>query len=299
MEIYRQITANNIELKEYPFLKELAMEAYLLENEEILQLDNSNFSDVTVLDAEIALKGGRKTSNRDGRIDILLNYGMDYLSIVELKINEINEDTLIQLNDYLLERKQIVDKYPEFWADKETEPQWVGVLVGTSISPELQRKLQDGYKTECGIPIAGMVLRRFRGMTNEIYVIADTYFKYNYSNRDLSKFEFKGIEFNKSKLVNAVMKSFVEKNPNITYSELEKLFPKHIQGSNGVFTTHDKAQEIFDRTSHKRHYINPKELIQLSDSVIATSNQWGIDNINRFVKHVNNMDNDFKIVISS
>ena len=38
MEIFRQITANNIELKEYPFLKELAMEAYLIENEEIQNL---------------------------------------------------------------------------------------------------------------------------------------------------------------------------------------------------------------------------------------------------------------------
>jgi len=45
------------------------MEAYLLENEEILKLDNNNFNDVTVLDAEIALKSGRKTSNRDGWID--------------------------------------------------------------------------------------------------------------------------------------------------------------------------------------------------------------------------------------
>ena len=42
MEIYRQITANNIELKEYPFLKELAMEAYLLENEDVLKLDKDN-----------------------------------------------------------------------------------------------------------------------------------------------------------------------------------------------------------------------------------------------------------------
>ena len=117
MEIYRQITANNLELKEYPFLKELAMEAYLLENEEILSLDNSNFNDVTVLDAEIALKSGRKTSNRDGRIDILAKYGMDYLAIVELKINEINEETLAQLEDYLNEKEQLLSKYPEFWTE--------------------------------------------------------------------------------------------------------------------------------------------------------------------------------------
>jgi hypothetical protein len=46
MELYRQITANNVELKEYPFWKELAMEAYLLENEEILKLDSRSLNHI-------------------------------------------------------------------------------------------------------------------------------------------------------------------------------------------------------------------------------------------------------------
>jgi len=33
MKIFKQVTAKNIELKPYPFKKELAMEAYLIENE--------------------------------------------------------------------------------------------------------------------------------------------------------------------------------------------------------------------------------------------------------------------------
>jgi len=295
MEIFRQITANNIELKEYPFLKELAMEAYLIENEEILRLDSNNFNDVTVLDAEIALKSGRKTSNRDGRIDILAKFGMDYLAIVELKINEINQETLNQLEDYLTEREQLIKKHPEFWTDNECSPQWIGLMIGTSISPELQRKLQDGYKTESGISIAGMVLRRFRGQTNEIYVIADTFFNYNYTNRDFSKFEFKGVVYNKSRLVNKVVKSYVEKYPTVTYAELEKAFPNWIQGSMGIFTTKENAQEVFDRTGHKRFYIKADELIELSDETIATCTQWGIGNIKTFVDHVNKLNNGFRI----
>jgi hypothetical protein len=58
MKIFKQITANNIELKPYPFIKELAMEAYLMENDSILNLDESDFSDATVIDAEISIKGG-------------------------------------------------------------------------------------------------------------------------------------------------------------------------------------------------------------------------------------------------
>lgn len=212
MEIFRQITANNIELKDYPFLKELAMEAYLMENEDILKLDAENFADVTVLDAEIALKSGRKTSNKDGRIDLLAKYGLDYLSIIELKLHEINEETLNQLEDYLNEKDQLLSNHPEFWLENENEPNWVGVLVGTSISPELQRKLQDGYTTINGIPIAGMIIRRFRSSKNEIFVITDTFFKYNYTNRDFSKFEFKGKIYNKSRLINKVIKNYVELN---------------------------------------------------------------------------------------
>lgn len=295
MEIFRQITANNIELKSYPFLKELAMEAYLMENEDILKLDTENFADVTVLDAEIALKSGRKTSNRDGRIDILAKYGLDYLALIELKINEINDQSLLQLEDYLNERHQILTKHPEFWSEVENEPNWIGVLVGSSISPELQRKLQDGYSTANGIPIAGMILRRFRSIKNEIFVITDTFFKYNYTSRDFSKFEFKGEIYNKARLVNKVVRTFVEENPTISYAELEKKFPQSLQGSIGVFDTKENAQEIFDRTGHKRHYLKSDELIKLSDSIIATSNQWGLGNITHFVNHVNNMNNDYRI----
>lgn len=294
MEIFRQITANNIELREYPFLKELAMEAYLMENEDILKLDSDNFADVNILDAEIALKAGRKTSNKDGRIDLLAGYGIDYLSIVELKINEINDSTLNQLEDYLNERNQIVERYPEYWTE-EVDPKWVGVLIGSSISPELQRKLQDGYQTPDGIPIAGMVVRRFRSDKGEIFVITDTFFKYNYSVKDKSKFIFNGLEYNKSRLVNKVIRTYVEDHPDLTYSELERLMPKNLQGSKGTFESLETAQLEHDRTGYKRHYVKPNEVIRLSDTTIATSNQWGIDNIMNFVDHINSLEWRYKI----
>ena len=112
MEIFRQITANNIALKEYPFWKELAMEAYLLENEEILKLDNQNFNEVEILDAEIALKKGRKEG--DGRIDILVKYSAEFLGIVEIKLKEINEISLGQLEDYINQRNQILKLIPDY-----------------------------------------------------------------------------------------------------------------------------------------------------------------------------------------
>jgi len=297
MKIFRQITANNIQLTDYPFHKELAMEAYLIENGDVLKLDDDNFSDVEILDAEIALKHGRKTSNRDGRIDILAKYGIDYLSIIELKTNEINEQTLEQLSDYLNQRSQILDKYPDYW-EEENDPKWIGVLVGTSISPELQRMLMNGYRINEEIPIAGLVIKRYRADNSDVYVVTDTYFSYKYSKRDYSKFEFRNVEYNKPRLVNTVLRTYVLENPNTTFVELEKIFPQSVQmRKTGIFTTKEKANEVYNRTGHKRYYTKSEEYIQLSDSTISTTNQWGIKNITNFIKHVNENVQGFEIEI--
>lgn len=284
MEIFRQITANNIAMKSYPFWKELAMEAYLLENEDILNLDEQNFSDVTVVEAEIALKKGRKSG--DGRIDILAKYGGEYLGIVELKLNEINQDSLGQLEDYLLVKDQIL-KLGEYW-NEESEPKWVGLLVGSSISPNLQEKLTNGYEFN-GIPIAGMTIKRFRSEKNEIFVISDTFFKFGYTNKDYSKFLFSNQEYNKGRLVNAVVRSHVERNPEVTISQLKNDFPDSVQGSFGVFDTTSKAEDIFQRWGHKRHYIKPEETIKLQDQTIATCTQWNPDNIQHFIARANKL----------
>ncbi len=117
------------------------------------------------------------------------------------------------------------------------------------------------------------------------------------SNRDFSKFEFKGEIYNKARLVNKVIRTFVEEDPSISFEKLEIAFPQNIQGSSGIFDKEENAQEVYNRTGHKRHYLKSDELIKLSDSVIATSNQWGLSNITKFVNHVNELNNGFRIDI--
>lgn len=287
MNIFKQITANNIIIKEYKFIKELAMEAYLIENEGILKLDDINFGDVNVLDAEIALKQGR--AGKDGRIDILAKYGSEYLAIVELKLNEINEDSLTQLKDYLNKKEQILEMNNEYWDNENETPKWIGVLVGTSINSELQNKLIQGYKYN-DIPIAGITLKRYRTESNEIFVISDTYFKFNYSNKDYSKFMFNGKEYNKSRLVENVIKYYVETHPEITFSELKKVFPDHLQGTLGVFDSVENATAIYNNSGYKRHYINPEELITLKDVTISVTTQWGRGNIDYFINCAKNLN---------
>lgn len=281
MKIFKQVTANNIELSPYPFKKELAMEAYLIENEEILALDNDNFTEVAVLDEEIALKKGRR--DRDGRIDILTSYGAEYLSIIELKLNQIDESTLNQLESYLDQKEQILE-IGKYW-NEEVKPKWIGVVVGTSISADLQEKLNNGYKYN-DIPIAGIVLNRYRSSDNNIFVVSDTYFSYKYSEKDYSKFNYKNKAYNKARLVNEIVRDFVDLNPTTTFSKLKEIFPKQIQGSFGVFDKLSRAEEIYSNWGHKRHYIKPTETINLGDGeIIATCNQWNPHNIADFIKN--------------
>lgn len=285
MELFRQVTANNIELKEYAFWKELAMEAYLIENEEILKLDKENFNDVTVLDAEIALKKGRKSG--DGRIDILAKYSGEYLGIIEIKLKEINDYSLLQLQDYLDQREEILKENPEYWTE-HTSPKWIGILIGCDISNDLRDKLSQGYEYN-GIPIAGMTLKRFKSSNNEIYVISDTFFKFKYYSKDYSKFIFNHQEYNKGRLVNAVLKYFIEDNPQISFAELKTKFPDKIQGSFGVFDTKENAVDIYQRWGHKRHYINPDEEVKIDDAIIATCTQWNPENIKHFLNQANKL----------
>lgn len=286
MEIFRQITANNLILNDYPFKRELAMEAYLIENEAILKLDNNNFSDVSVIDDEIALKQGRKDG--DGRIDILVKYSGEYLGIVEIKLNEINEDSLSQLEGYLNQKHQLLEISSKHWSEIAS-PKWVGVLVGASISNTLRDKLASGYEYN-GIPIAGMTLKRFRSSANEIFVISDTFFRFKYSNKDYSKFLFNGQEYNKGRLVNAVIRHYVENHPAITFAELKEKFPNSVQGSSlGVFETKVRAEDIYQRWGHKRHYLNPEEEIKLIDETICTCTQWNPENIKLFLNQSNKL----------
>lgn len=285
MQIFTHFTANDVQLEPFPFKRELSMEAYLVENEGVLGLDRDTFSNVEIVEAELTLKQGRKSKETDGRIDILATYSQEYIAVVELKLGQLEETHLKQLEDYLKEKDQILAQYPNI-LNKELSslPKWIGVLVGSSIDSELARKIKDGYLTASGILIAALTIQRFRSSDGNIYVTTDTYFNGANSTRDTSKYSFDGSVLGKGRLVLAIIKRHVESHPEISYSELEKKFPKSCQGSSGVFSTVDVANEIYAKSGRKRHFLNPEEVIQLSDSYIAISSQWGIENIDKFIK---------------
>ena len=207
-----------------------------------------------------------------------------------MKLDEINSESLKQLEGYLERRNELFER-STYDIDKEItkSPNWIGVLVGKTISKELKERLSQGIELDIDnikIPIAGITINRYRNsVTSEIYVITDTYFKFSSTNKDYTKYKFNGNDYNKGQLVNIIIKDYVAKNPKITFAELEKVFPKSLQGSQGCFQTLEYAEEVFNRTARKRNKLNPEDLIQLSDCVIATSTQWYPDNIGKFINN--------------
>lgn len=99
------------------------------------------------------------------------------------------------------------------------------------------------------------------------------------NSRDLSRYTFNNItNYNKGTLVNAVLKKYVECNPNVSFAQLKEVF-----GEN-VCNTLEFATEIFNRTGYKRHRLDANDLIILSDSTkIVTSTQWDRNNILNFI----------------
>lgn len=94
MRIYRHLTANALVLEAFPFQRELAMEAYLSENEGVLALDDGALSEVELIDTELSIKDGRPGKNTDGRIDLLITYSQEYIGVVELKNGQLTSQSL-------------------------------------------------------------------------------------------------------------------------------------------------------------------------------------------------------------
>ena len=347
MNIFRQISAKGITLSDYPFLRELNMESYLVENEDILKLDDNAFSNVAVIDAEVVLPSGQ-------RIDILAEYGNDWYGVIELKKGEINQSTLTQLQSYLAEvvkceidfrngvpknntNEAIYEIIEKIISEQEQIPKeqeqnlgnnlriknrlnWVGVLVGTSIDATLSQKLLNGIAFEVtitnnppnttvtlnevdsktmktnalNIPIGGIVLKRFKDEERDVFVVSDTYFEYlPTAGKNYTKYSLQGSNFiyNKSQLVIAIIKLYIHLNPHATLADIQREFPKSLNGNYEVVVDLDTAIKI-NQNRGKRYYEKAPQIITLNNGMqIVTTTQWGVGNINNIINKANKILN--------
>ena len=126
-----------------------------------------------------------------------------------------------------------------------------------------------------------------------MYVVTDTFFQNVSRKFDKTKYQLNGKVYWKNGLVLACIKKYVEDHPKLTFSALEKAFPRKLQGSRGCFDTVERAQGILANSGHRRHFLKPDELIDLADVRIAVCDQWTKDSIGRFLGAAKELD--FKI----
>ena len=282
MRLFRQVTMNDERLEKFPFKRELAMQAYILEHPQILKLDGK-YDDVEIYEEEIPIKDGGKS--KDGRIDMVATYSGEHIAIIEFKKDILEQKHLTQLKGYLDQKERLEKLDPPILSkDQTANPKWIGILVGNSIDPNLADEISNGYSYK-DIPIAAITIERFRSTTGNVYITTDTYFKSSSSKLDYTQYQFNGEPYGKGRLVLAVVKEHVAKHPNITYNKLLNAFPEKVANPKGVFTTLEKAKRTYDEQGRKRHFIKTDEVIELGDgTMIAVSDQWGIRTINGFIK---------------
>jgi hypothetical protein len=87
--------------------------------------------------------------------------------LLELKLGELNQDHLDQLEDYLNETHQI-EKLIDI---EKNDLKYIGVLVGKAIDKDLADKISAGYLITESIPVAALTPKRYRGQDSNIYVI--------------------------------------------------------------------------------------------------------------------------------
>lgn len=296
MQLYTHLSANSILLSDFPFARELSMEAYLIENPSVLALDDDELSSVSILSDELALRMGRPSRQTDGRLDLLARFGSTTLAMIELKLGELNRTHLDQLEDYLASRDKVAGDFPEV-AVPGTK--WIGILVGSAIDSVLREEINNGKLIAGDIPIAALVVRRFRGSDGQVFVITDTFFQNKSRKFDNSQYEFNGAIYGKGRLVLAVLQEAVRRNPALTRKGLEDLFPASLQGGKGIIATVDDATARAKESGYRRHFLKPEETLQLQDCRVAVSTQWGKDNILPFIKHAVSHGYDIKSLMSA
>lgn len=112
--------------------------------------------------------------------------------------------------------------------------------------------------------------------------------------RDNTKYLFNNAQLGKSRLVLAVIKQYiVDYSPS--YEQLKSEFPDNLQGSTGTLIDEAGFQEKLLKSNDvsNRYYVKDK-LTLSSGEFIYISNQWGIGNIDNFVRQAKELGYDIE-----
>jgi hypothetical protein len=174
MNLFKQIAANQIYLEEFKFFSELNIEAFIIENPDVISNDE-DLKNPKIIYQQLSFHDGRGI-DRDGRIDLLAKTEGGYLIIIEIKNHTLTEKDLKQLEDYIegfpKDKVNILNRI-ENGNDYKDYP-IKGLLVGIDITTELKEKLQNDERKEKNV--IGLTIKRFRSNDKkECYITTDLF----------------------------------------------------------------------------------------------------------------------------
>ncbi len=112
--------------------------------------------------------------------------------------------------------------------------------------------------------------------------------------RDYTRYVVRNVEYNKRKLVLAVIQTWFQENNPPTFNDLLNAFPQSLHGGS-LFVPERDAWEIMKRQGKDRHFLGDNELIRFdSGESYAISNQWGAGNLKRFIDHAKELGYDIR-----
>jgi len=259
-----------VEVKSKPFIFELAMEGYIVDNSNLLSNETLGLINPEIKDAEKVLPNATRT-------DIILQYDNDMMAVVELKNVPVNDAALTQLDGYL---KTLISK------KEEDVSQWIGILVGSEVEDAVLRRIETDKTLTA--PIFVVELNRYFDNGNW-FIFAKWHIPsyWNKNSKDYTKYILnKSAEpLGKGRLVYEVIKDYIANNPGITFNDLKLKFPDSLRTqTNKKVKNHVVAleKEVEPTDRYARYF---KEAIPCIDGDVIVSSQWGIGNIKNFIEH--------------
>ncbi len=99
--------------------------------------------------------------------------------------------------------------------------------------------------------------------------------------RDNTKYKFNGEEYGKGPLVLAVVKKYVEDNPDATFKQLKEVFPDTLMPRWHIFRNEQEAIKL--SANKPRYFLKHPIKIKGQKEPIVVSNQWTAALIDKFL----------------
>jgi hypothetical protein len=102
-----------------------------------------------------------------------------------------------------------------------------------------------------------------------------------------TKYRFDNNIYGAGRLVLAVIRKICAARHGCNLEDLHQVFPKEILGAFEVITTKEEAETILKRSGHRRHFLNPTDIILIADNQeLSVCTQWSQYATNKFIQYI-------------